>query len=113
MKRWRALSGEKKVFYLLTPGLPLAVVLIALAVNDFRLSRWTLSDVWFPLALLAPGLLLGTVNLLLVLSDRQPQKRIDTWHVLMAGTLLPSLFLLGIELLMLLFAAALASDPTW
>lgn len=113
MKRWRSLGGEKKVFYLLVPGLPLAAVLIPLAMNGFRFSRWTLSAVWFDLALLAPGSLLGTVNLFLVWADRQPKKWIDTWHVLMAGTLLPSLFLLCIDLLVILFAAALALDPTW
>ena len=104
MKRWQTMSWDRKLFYLLTPCLPLAAVLIPLAMNGFRFSRWTLSDVWFPLALLAPGFLLGTVNLLLVPAGRQPRD-IDAWHLLMAATLLPSLFLLGIELLFLLWAA--------
>ena len=111
MKRWRALSGEKKVFYLLTPGLPLAAVLIPMASNGFHITRWTLGRGLFSLAPLAVGFLLGTVNLLLVLSDRQPQKYINAWHVLMACAMLPSLFLVGLELLLLLYAAALAIDP--
>ncbi len=67
---------------------------------------------WVCLALCAPGFLLGTVNLFLVRADRQPRD-IDGWHILMAGTLLLSLFLLCIDLLVILFAAALALDPTW
>ena len=114
MKRWRALSGEKKVFYLLTPGLPLAAVLILLAVNGFRHAARTLSRGWFPLSLLAPGFLLGTVNRLLVLAGRQPED-MDAWHLSMAITLLPSLFLVGFELL-LLFGAAVVyffGGPSW
>ena len=112
MKRWRGLSGEKKAFYLLTPGLPLAAVLILLAVNGFRHAARTLSMGWFFLALLVPGLLLGTVNLFLVLAGRQP-KDIDAWHLLMALTLLPSLFLVGFELLVLFLAAMTLGNPTW
>ena len=112
MKRWRALSGEKKVFYILTPGLPLAAVLLPCAMNIRRFTFWMLNGGWFCLALPAPGILLGTVNLCLFRAGRQPGN-IDAWHVLMAATLLPSLFLLGIDLLVVLFAAALALDPTW
>ncbi len=93
MKRWRALSGERKVFYLLVPGLPLAAVFIMAASYG-----WSLKDV---AVLSIPGSLMGTVNLLLVWADRQPEKRIDAWHALMAVTLLPSLFLLGIVLILM------------
>jgi hypothetical protein len=75
--------------------------------NGFHLNRWELSDVWVYLVLLAPGFLLGTVNFLLVLADRQPKKRIDAWHVLMAVTMLLSLFLVGFELLVLLYIAVI------
>ena len=92
MKRWLAQSGEKKAFYLLVPGLPLAAFLI------IGSCGWPLKGIW---ALSVPGFLMGTVNLLLVWADRQPGTRIDVWHALMAVTLLPSLFLLGIVLLLM------------
>ena len=98
MKRWRALSGEKKVFYLLTPGLPLAAFLIYRA----YFGGWTLKGGnWFAVALSVPGFLMGTLNLLLVWAERQPKENIEAWHALMAAMLLPALFLLGLTLLFL------------
>ena len=98
MKRWRALSGEKKAFYLLVPVLPLAAFLLIHA----YFGSWKLNgEGWLYLAFSLPGFLSGAVNLLLVWADRQPEKNIEAWHALMAVTLLPSLFLLGIVLILM------------
>ena len=101
MKRWRALGWDKKLLYLLTPGAPLAALLLPLMMNGWSLELLG----WFLPALIAPGLLLGTANLLLVFAGRWPGKCRDTIHALMAVTLLPSLVLLGFELFLFLGAA--------
>ena len=97
MKRWRALGRERKIFYVLALGLPLAAFLNFIAC----FGGWTLKGGdWVIIAMSLPGFLLGAANLLLVWADRQPRE-IEAWHALMAAMLLPALFLLGLTLLFL------------
>jgi len=114
VKNWKALSGDRRLFYSLVFLLPLAGWLLWLLLilhNHVKLSYLFSPDMLsfalyfcLPLAL---SLLAGAVNLLLALTGRLPGRKIDLWHALLALTLLPSVLLLGFMLLVWLWVLVL------
>ena len=116
MKRehWCALSGQRKAFYLLAPGLPLAGFLILFSAMGFRFGPLRTNYLWwFILAVPALGLLLGAVNLALIWAGRPPREKRDRWDALLAVSLPGSVVLLGIEAtwLLVLLAALAGAGP--
>ncbi len=111
MTHWKALSGDRRLFYVLVLLLPLAGWLLWLLLilhNHVKLSYLFSPDMlslalyfYLPSAL---SLLAGAVNLLLALTGRLPGRKIDLWHALLALSLLPSVLLLGFMLLTWLWA---------
>ncbi len=111
MKNWKALSGDRRLFYVLVLLLPLAGWLLWLLLilhNHVKLSYLFSPDMlslalyfYLPSAL---SLLAGAVNLLLAFTGRLPGRNIGLWHALLALSLLPSVLLLGFMLLTWLWA---------
>ncbi len=111
MKNWKALSGDRRLFYVLVLLLPLAgwLLWLLLILHNHVKLRYLLSPDMLSLALYfylpsALSLLAGAVNLLLALTRRLPGRKIGLWHALLALSLLPSVLLLGFMLLTWLWA---------
>lgn len=106
MKNWKALSGDRRLFYSLVFLLPLAgwLLWLLLILHNHVKPSYLFSPDMLGLALYfclpsALSLLAGAVNLLLALTGRLPGRKIDLWHALLALSLLPSVLLLGFMLL--------------
>ena len=84
MKEWKALTISRRVFYLAVVILPLAGILLHVAVGGLSLPYL------IPLALC---LLLGAGNLLLAVRGRLPQKLPGLWHLLLVISLLIAVYL--------------------
>lgn len=104
MKNWKALSGDRRLFYSLVFLLPLAgwLLWLLLILHNHVKLRDLLDMLSLALYFYLPSalsLLAGAVNLLLALTGHLPGRKIDLWHALLALSLLPSVLLQGFMLL--------------
>ena len=89
MKHWQNLGRGRRAFYLVAILLPLAAIVVHLAMGAFSL---------YYLSHFGVALLLGLANLLLAARWRLPRRGLGWWHALLVLALLLVLRLLWFEI---------------
>ena len=89
LKPWNSLSWGRRAFYLAVMILPLAGIVMHLAMSAFSL---------FYLIPFTVALLLGLGNLVLVVRGRLPLKGLGLWHALLVVSLVFVLYLMWFQI---------------